>query len=65
MASRTHFGVDCCWFVSCFWLASVLLTRLIYTPDADAFIRASDVLARYIIGIPERYWQLRQLCWSK
>lgn len=38
--------------LAAFWLASVLLTRLIYTPDADAFIRASDVLARYIIGIP-------------
>ncbi len=35
-----------------FWLASVLLTRVIYTPDANEFIRASDVLARYIIGIP-------------
>ena len=35
-----------------FWLASTLLTRWIYAPTAEEFIISTDVLARYIIGIP-------------
>ena len=34
------------------WLASVLITRAVYEPNQAAIVTASDVLARYIIGIP-------------
>lgn len=35
-----------------FWLGSVVLTYLIYTPATTDLIIAADVLARYIVGIP-------------
>jgi signal transduction histidine kinase len=38
--------------LAAFWLVSVLLTRWIYAPTADEFVRSADVLARYIVGIP-------------
>lgn len=34
------------------WLLSVLVTRYVYEPDQAEFVTASDVLSRYIIGIP-------------
>jgi signal transduction histidine kinase len=34
------------------WLASVLVTRWVYKPDQADFVTATDVLARYILGIP-------------
>lgn len=34
------------------WLASLLLTRWLYQPDAAEFLTAVDVLSRYILGIP-------------
>lgn len=34
------------------WLASVLITRQIYQPSHEDFVRSMDVLGRYILGIP-------------
>lgn len=34
------------------WLLSVVATKWLYDPEPEAFLRAIDVLARYILGIP-------------
>ena len=34
------------------WIASVLITRWVYEPTQAELLAASDVLSRYIIGIP-------------
>jgi signal transduction histidine kinase len=34
------------------WLISALVTNWIYDPPREEFVQATDVLARYIIGIP-------------
>lgn len=34
------------------WLASLLVTHALYRPDAGEFLRAVEVLTRYILGIP-------------
>ncbi len=35
-----------------FWLASVVLTRIVYQPTREEFVLAADVLSRYITAIP-------------
>jgi signal transduction histidine kinase len=34
------------------WIASVLITRWVYEPTQEELLAASDVLSRYILGIP-------------
>jgi signal transduction histidine kinase len=34
------------------WLISLIITRALYKPEADDFLRAVDVLTRYILGVP-------------
>jgi signal transduction histidine kinase len=34
------------------WIVSVLVTKWVYEPSQDELLAASDVLSRYIIGIP-------------
>ncbi|MCA9932578.1 MAG: GAF domain-containing protein [Ardenticatenaceae bacterium] len=38
--------------LAAFWLGSVVLTRLVYQPSPTELVKAADVLARYIAGIP-------------
>jgi len=34
------------------WFVSTIVTQLVYNPTHDEFVKAVDVLARYILGIP-------------
>jgi hypothetical protein len=34
------------------WLVSLIVTHALYRPEANDFIRAIEVLTRYILGIP-------------